>query len=522
MSNQQDELTHPHFALIYIDRDGNLRHEASQSVANSRESILSPRVTDAFLRAVARSREPVPSHSHCKCVTYLSFTSLNSSTALRNGTTSGQGPLPPPQLNQVPHINESRSIERHGRVVPVTQGPPMDPTMWPTQRQQESWPPSQWHNQSPQNRRRQPWNEEISMTSTQKSLISIRDKDFVLRYYEKVFQNLQQTNCRVLAKAYIKLVEPRKQVNYPYNGRKLVGGRTQQLDPDETKPPWWPSGVSHREPDHLPKAERIRLLIHLLCELRTSHGITAQRLKEADQPIRRQIVPAERLQIMDEVYEVRGEEEKFIDGKTEKPQSTQYSSTILDGKTLVSISRSNLPDPVASPSLPKQTTRKNTPTEEAASSQDHLAETMCIRSGPTRIPSTPQATLAPREVPANISPNPPIASSHSPTQYANPELPIHPGVDPSQVPMSAASMSAQDLSRKRQRVETGIQPAAAPNPLEYYTSAYVGPQQPFMPENYPELQGFQPQDPIAGQQQPPNESFGEDMDSSTFPYYFQY
>lgn len=66
MSNQQDELAHPHFALIYIDRDGNLRHEASPSIANSREAILSPRVTDAFLQAVARSREPGTSRSSCK------------------------------------------------------------------------------------------------------------------------------------------------------------------------------------------------------------------------------------------------------------------------------------------------------------------------------------------------------------------------------------------------------------------------------------------------------------------------
>lgn len=92
------------------------------------------------------------------------------------------------------------------------------------------------------------------MTSNQKALISIRDNDFLRRYYERVFQNLQQTNCRVLAKAYVKLVEPRKQLIYPYNGRKIVAGGTQQLDPGETKPPWWPSGVSHREPDHLLKA----------------------------------------------------------------------------------------------------------------------------------------------------------------------------------------------------------------------------------------------------------------------------
>lgn len=64
--------------------------------------------------------------------------------------------------------------------------------------------------------------------------------------------------------------------------------------------------------------ERIRLLVHLLCELHTSHGITARKLKEADQPIRRQISPAERLQILDEVYEVRGKEEQFQQGAAGK------------------------------------------------------------------------------------------------------------------------------------------------------------------------------------------------------------
>lgn len=106
-------------------------------------------------------------------------------------------------------------------------------------------------------RKRKP---ELSLDS-QKATISVTDKDALRRYYEKVFQNLQQTNCRVIAKAYVKLVEPRKQVNYPYNGRKIVDGETQQLSPDETRPPWWPSGVSHREPDHLPKAGETAALL---------------------------------------------------------------------------------------------------------------------------------------------------------------------------------------------------------------------------------------------------------------------
>lgn len=117
--------------------------------------------------------------------------------------------------------------------------------MWPAHR--EPWP-----GQDRQQRKLRR-NDELS-PSSQKALMPIRDEDLLRRYYEKAFQNLQQTNCRAIAKVYVKLVEPRKQVNYAYNGRKIIAGRTQQLDPDVTKPPWWPAGVSHREPDHLPKA----------------------------------------------------------------------------------------------------------------------------------------------------------------------------------------------------------------------------------------------------------------------------
>jgi hypothetical protein len=84
--------------------------------------------------------------------------------------------------------------------------------------------------------------------------ISVKDHSFLLNYYERIFENFQQINCRTLAKAYIKLIEPRKQFNYPYNGkRKYTDGTVQILNPTETKPLWWPPGVSHREPDHLPK-----------------------------------------------------------------------------------------------------------------------------------------------------------------------------------------------------------------------------------------------------------------------------
>lgn len=48
--------------------------------------------------------------------------------------------------------------------------------------------------------------------------------------------------------------------------------------------------------------------------MRTSYGITAHKLKAAEQHIRTQIFPTERLGLLDEVYRVREAEERFQDG----------------------------------------------------------------------------------------------------------------------------------------------------------------------------------------------------------------
>lgn len=141
---------------------------------------------------------------------------------------------------------------------PVELGPSFQPTAWPEHKQR--W--LRWHKDSLQ-KQKQSRSADASTLSNKKTKISIRDGDGLRRYYERAFENLQQTNCRVLAKAYVKLVEPRKQVNYPYNGRKIVAGSPKQLDPDETKPPWWPAGVIHREPDHLPKVGKGRSTLSL-------------------------------------------------------------------------------------------------------------------------------------------------------------------------------------------------------------------------------------------------------------------
>jgi len=74
----------------------------------------------------------------------------------------------------------------------------------------------------------------------------------VNNYLFNCFEEFQQIPCKILAKQWIKIIEPRKQSRHPYN------------QGDKAKPYWWPSSARHKEPDHLKKDERISLLISIL------------------------------------------------------------------------------------------------------------------------------------------------------------------------------------------------------------------------------------------------------------------
>lgn len=79
--------------------------------------------------------------------------------------------------------------------------------------------------------------------------IVIGDEKAVWSFYEQRFKNCQQAACKLIAKAWIKTVEPKKQSTHPYTGK------------DEKAPDWWPqpwgdnleNKVRHKEPDHLYK-----------------------------------------------------------------------------------------------------------------------------------------------------------------------------------------------------------------------------------------------------------------------------
>lgn len=73
-----------------------------------------------------------------------------------------------------------------------------------------------------------------------------------------LLRRLQQDGCQMLAKGWIRAIEPRKQFKYPYNGGKLKDESIKlygSANPGAlTRPPWWPAeGCRHREPDHVRK-----------------------------------------------------------------------------------------------------------------------------------------------------------------------------------------------------------------------------------------------------------------------------
>ncbi|KAI3113248.1 hypothetical protein CBS147330_9870 [Penicillium roqueforti] len=119
----------------------------------------------------------------------------------------------------------------------------------------------------------------------------------------------------MVAKAFIKFIEPRKQVRHPYNGGKPRGSAPGTTgDPEKTKPEWWPPGVMHKEPDHLRKEHRIELLLHIIRKL-GSYGITADKLKDVAGDTKRSLKHASHVEIIYEILRVRRMEERFERGE---------------------------------------------------------------------------------------------------------------------------------------------------------------------------------------------------------------
>nr|AAG38543.1 Ydr124wp-like protein [Pneumocystis carinii] len=139
-------------------------------------------------------------------------------------------------------------------------------------------------------------NEYDSWKTRYRSLV-IGDTAEVIAFMESRFKQLQQSVCKIVAKAWIKVIEPKKQTRYPYNRG------------DRSKPSWWPENIRHKEPDHLMKSERISLLITML----RCSKIPINRLELATAEIST-FIPPDKTSLLREIYHVAREEEKMRNG----------------------------------------------------------------------------------------------------------------------------------------------------------------------------------------------------------------
>ncbi|KAK9381138.1 uncharacterized protein V2V93DRAFT_318447, partial [Kockiozyma suomiensis] len=123
--------------------------------------------------------------------------------------------------------------------------------------------------------------------------LAISDSDAVTQFFEAKFRELQQLVCKIVAKAWIKVIEPKKQSNHPYNKG------------EEYKPDWWPNNARHREPDHLMKPERLLLLVSML----RSRRVDLKQLRSATLECALNI-PKNKMELLEEIYYVADMEEQ--------------------------------------------------------------------------------------------------------------------------------------------------------------------------------------------------------------------
>ncbi|KAF6836946.1 hypothetical protein CMUS01_05212 [Colletotrichum musicola] len=178
----------------------------------------------------------------------------------------------------------------------------------------------------------------VSVANIKKGLRIGNDKD-VWEFYEQRFKNCQQTACKLIAKAWVKVVEPKKQTNHPYTGQ------------DEKAPDWWPKPwgptkeekVRHKEPDHLYKRERVHLLCHILRMIveppEKQHpsilkmNLNVQKLEDATTEAmsaffsdKENKANAKKKPYLDEIFKVAKGEERYKRGEIGK-----YQCTVKDG-----------------------------------------------------------------------------------------------------------------------------------------------------------------------------------------------
>lgn len=114
----------------------------------------------------------------------------------------------------------------------------------------------------------------LKILNSKKTVIKRKQRKKMEKYLERLFEELTQKQSKRIARSWIREMEPTKQTHYPYKGDRI--------------PPWWPKSVTHREPDHLRKEERMQLLVQL------SQNLSPEKLRASTEQIRHSLKERDR------------------------------------------------------------------------------------------------------------------------------------------------------------------------------------------------------------------------------------
>ncbi|KAK4863069.1 hypothetical protein LT330_010585 [Penicillium expansum] len=145
--------------------------------------------------------------------------------------------------------------------------------------------------------------------------ITIGYREQVDVYYRSALNNTRQRDCSTVIRAAIKFIQPQKQFEHPYK------------DKNANRPDWWPSCITHTNPGHMKKEDRIELFIHILYN-HGGCGINADKLKEIATDVKEKLRNPEDIKIIHEVLRVRKIQEQVERGSnTVTYVNKEYAST---------------------------------------------------------------------------------------------------------------------------------------------------------------------------------------------------
>lgn len=173
----------------------------------------------------------------------------------------------------------------------------------------------------------------------------LKKGDFSLNLqYDKLFSALTQSVCKIVAKEWIKFIEPRKQATHPYK----FG--------DDSRPPWWPAKVKHTEPDHMDKDGRVKLLTMIIRNPEFDLGKLYEKTKVLTFPSKAFT------RVLDEIYYLAAHDRVFFHEESCEAQIRLFKH-FLDEET-ATLSRVSFGIRVSGPGVPMAS--KITLTNESA------------------------------------------------------------------------------------------------------------------------------------------------------------